>query len=320
MHPFLLEQLAVITEEERSLLAGRSEIDRRLYYGHEGSPKVEAALLLEQGKLITLRAHTRFVHFPAHTHDYVEMVYMCQGQTRHRINGNEIRLEEGELLILGQGATQEIAAAGERDIAVNFIILPQFFETALQLLHEQAHQVRTFLTDCLQDENGGTGYLHFKVTDILPIQNLIENLIWTLVNHQPNKRSVNQLTMALLFLQLANHTDTLQTDSLPAEQQLILPVHRYIEEHYTDGELRQIARELHYDPCWLSREIKRQTGKTFTELLQDKRLSQAAFLLKTTGMKVMEVSESIGYANPSYFHRLFYKQYGMSPHKYRQCK
>ncbi len=31
--------------------------------------------------------------------------------------------------------------------------------------------------------------------------------------------------------------------------------------------------ELHYDTCWLSREIKRHTGKTCTDLVQDKRLS-----------------------------------------------
>ncbi len=31
----------------------------------------------EDGKLIQIRTHTRFVHFPVHNHNFVEVVYMC---------------------------------------------------------------------------------------------------------------------------------------------------------------------------------------------------------------------------------------------------
>lgn len=319
MNSLLLEQLSKITEEEKEILSGRNEINRSMYMT-DNSTKVDSSLLLEQGKLITLRPHTRFIHFPKHTHNYIEMVYMCSGQTKHFVNDNEILLQAGELLILSPGATQEILAANKEDIAVNFIVLPQFFDTTIQLMGEESNPIRNFLTDCFKGENNGTGYLHFRVAEILPIQNLIENLIWTLVNPQTNKRSINQFTMGLLFLQLINHTELLHTNSLFTEQQLMLKVFRYIEEHYNDGQLRNIANELHYDECWLSREIKRQSGKTFTQLMQDKRLNQAIFLLKTTSMKVSEISERVGYENFSYFHRIFQKKYGISPHKYRKCK
>lgn len=185
------------------------------------------------------------------------------------------------------------------------------------MIGEEENPIRNFLVSCLCAQKEGIGYLHFKVADILPIQNLLENLIWTLVNHQANKRSINQLTMGLLFLQLVNHTEALRVEPDYAGKQLILRILRYTEEHYRDGELREIANELHYDPCWLSREIKRQTGKNFTELIQDKRMNQAIFLLKTTDMKVSEISESVGYENFSYFHRVFKSRFGVSPHKYR---
>ena len=74
--------------------------------------------------------------------------------------------------------------------------------------------------------------LHFEVSDILPIQNLIENLIWTLVQHQPNSRSMNQLTMGLLFLHLADYTDKLKSVPIFEKQQLMLQVLRFIEENY----------------------------------------------------------------------------------------
>lgn len=319
MNSLLLNELKKTTSEEQELLSGRSGIDRSIYM-QDNSAEVDKALLLEKGKLITLRPHTRFTYFPKHTHNYVEMVYMCQGKTTHIINGSEVNLNAGELLILSQNATQEIQPAGEDDIAVNFIIWPQFFDTAISMIGETENPIHDFLVGCLRGNRAGTGYLHFEVADILPIQNLIENLIWTLVNHQANKRSINQLTMGLLFLQLVNHTEILRTDPNFSEQQLILRILRYIEEHYHDGELQDIARELHYDACWLSREIKKQSGKTFTELMQNKRMNQAAFLLRTTSMKVIDIGESVGYENLSYFHRIFHKRYGMSPHKYRQCR
>lgn len=83
------------------------------------------------------------------------------------------------------------------------------------------------------------------------------------------------------------------------------------------GSLSELAQMLHYDLSWLSREIKRKTGKTFTRLVQEKRLAQAAFLLKNTAWNVAEISVAVGYENVSYFHRIFFDAYGKSPKHYR---
>lgn len=317
MNADLLRELARISPEEQELLSGRSGIDRNIYM-RDDSAEIDHALLLEKGKLITIRPHTRFAHFPQHTHNFVEMVYMCRGKTTHIVNGTEIVLNAGELLLLGQSAIQEILPAGEQDVAVNFIIAPQFFDTTIHMLSGES-PIRDFLLDCLRGQ-GGSAYLHFATADLLPIQNLVENLIWTLLHHQPNKRSINQFTMALLFLQLVNHTETMRTDPRFAEQQLLLQVYRYVEEHYRDGRLSDLADELHYNPAWLSRAIKKQSGKNFTDLMQDKRLTQAAYLLETTRLKVLEIGESVGYENLSYFHRAFLSRYGCTPRQYRACK
>ena len=65
---------------------------------------IESEKLLEAGQLITVRPHTRFVHFPEHTHNFVEVIYMCQGETVHVVDGKEIVLKKGELLFLNQHA------------------------------------------------------------------------------------------------------------------------------------------------------------------------------------------------------------------------
>ncbi len=315
----LYEELKKITSEEEKLLRGKPEVDRELYTSEETGGEirmVEARRLLDSGKLIEVRKHTRFVHFPKHTHDYVEMIYMCSGSTRQRINGHDVTLAAGELLLLNQQAEQEIFPAGMDDVAVNFIILPEFFDQVLRMMTDEPNALREFVVNCLRSDAGGAGYMHFKVADVLPVQNLVENLIWTLHNRQPNKRSTNQITMGLLFLQLMNHMDRMETDAV-GEQQLVLSVLRYVEEHYRDGELSELAQILHYDLSWLSREIRRQTGRTYTELLQEKRLNQAAYLLTHTSMSVLDVGLAVGYENQSYFHRIFQKQYQTTPRKYR---
>ena len=316
MNESLLEKLSPVTEEEKRILAGERQIDRSLYM--DGSRDVISGdKLLPSGRVITIRPHTRFTAFPEHTHDYVEMVYMCAGETRHIVNGTELVLREGELLMLGQHARQSIAPAGVGDVAVNFIVRPAFFSGTLPFLGEEETPLRRFVVSCLTGENEA-GYLLFHVSDILPIQNLIENLLYTLTEQIPNRRGILQSTMGLLFAQLLNHTDALCFET--QEQNALLSVLRYIEEHYADGSLTEIAAHLHYELPSLSRLIRRGTGKNYTELLQEKRLSQAAWLLRNTERKVDEISLSVGYENISYFHRLFAARFGQSPKRYRDCK
>lgn len=317
MRPEILNRLKKITPEEQAILDGRTDVDASLY-NLKSSMIVDCEKLLEHGRLIELRPHTRFLHFPKHTHNYVEVVYMCSGQTVHLINNSRVELKTGELLFLSQNAAQEILPASENDIAVNFIILPEFFDRSLDMIGAENNLVRTFLTDCLRNGTGQISYLHFKVADVLPIQNLVENLIWMLLHRQPNKRSMNQTTMGLLFLHLINFTDKVEIGRDHLEQEITFTVLSYIEEHYRDGELSSLAADLNYDLYRLSRLIKNTTGKTYTRLLQEKRLNQAGWLLRTTTLSITDIGLDVGYNNFSYFYKIFREKYGCSPKEYRK--
>lgn len=317
-------ELKKITAEEERILSGSAEIEKDIYMLQDSGIGeryiIDAKKLLDEGKLIQVRPHTRFVHFPKHSHNYVEMIYMCSGSTHHIIDGEDIWIREGEMLFLNQKSQQEIYPAAEDDIAVNFIILPEFFDYVLKMMGEEKNMLRDFVIGCLKGENEDAGYMHFKVAGILPIQNLLENLIWSIWNRQPNRRSINQATMGLLFLHLMNHMEQMETNTDNYSRRLIIDVYSYIEENYRDGELTKLAELLNYDMYWLSREIKKRTGRSYTELVQEKRLSQAAYLLQNTAMSVMDIGMAVGYNNTSYFHRIFQKQYHMTPRKYRISK
>lgn len=313
----LLNHLKEISEEEKLLLSGEKNVQKNLYT-NEPDFIVDSRKMLTLGKLIDIRPHTRFVHFPAHKHNYIEMIYMCSGATTHIINGSAtLTLNTGEILLLNPNTVHEILPAGIEDIAVNFIILPEFFDRVLVMLEEE-NVLRDFLIGTLKPDKNVTEYLHFQSIDILPIRNLVENLIWSLLNSQPNRRNINQATMGLLFLHLLNHTDRINmNDSSQYGQHLVFTVLKYIETNYRTAKLEEISCQLHMPAYAVSKTVKKYSGHTFKQLLQIKRLNQAAFLLSTTALPVEDIIALAGYDNTSYFHRIFKDYYHMTPCAYR---
>lgn len=314
----LLTRLSEVTQEEQELLQGGGL--KRARYAADQRFVVDSGRMLQRGKLIALRPHTRFVDFPAHRHNYVEMIYMCQGKTTHRIDGGAaLQLQAGELLLLGCQTEHAIGRAGERDIAVNFLVLPQFFDETLSLIGS-GNVLGQFLLGALQKCQVGPGYLHFKVADLLPVQNILENMIWSLVEGLPNSRQINQVSMGLLFLHLLNHTERLEADQGTKTHGLLMEILREVEEHYATASLTTVAKKHHVSVAYLSKLVHRQTGKTYKEVLQEKRIAKAAQLLRSSAQPVTEVIDAVGYANTSFFYKRFKETYGVSPSAYRRAK
>lgn len=312
MREELMRELRKITPEEEKLLAG-GRVERTLYTSSRDFT-VDSEKLLAKGKLITVRPHTRFAEFPRHAHNYIEIMYMCSGQTAHTIDGERpLTLRAGELLFLNQHVSHAVRRAEENDIGVNFIVLPQFFDYALELIGT-CNVVGKFLVGGLRQSGGDMGCLHFRVADVPIVQNLVENLAWSIVYPQPNARKINQITMGLLLLQLLNYTQELET---PGGSQ-VLTVLREIEENYRTVDLTWLAKELHVSLPYLSSAVHEATGRTFKELLLEKRLTKAASLLLETRLPVQDVISAVGYENTSYFYRVFRERFGCSPRDYRR--
>lgn len=314
----ILEKLKTITTEEKEIIEGNKNVQKSIYSSDKDFI-IDSQKMLQKGKLIDVRAHTRFIHFPKHGHNYVEIIYMCSGSTTHIINDtDQVRLEEGELLFLNQNVTQEILPASENDIAVNFMILPQFFERACKMMESQ-NILQDFIIGTLQKVSAPVNYLHFQTKGILPIQNLIENMIWSLIFEKDRQNEINQTAMGLLFLYLTEYIDCFkEKDAGGQEQTMMFQVVRYVEKHYPSASLEEIAAMLHLPSYYVSKVIKKNSGTTFTRMLQKKRLSRAVYLLAYTEKAIEEIITAVGYENSSYFHRIFRNTYGMTPKMYRE--
>ncbi|HZG56189.1 response regulator transcription factor [Paenibacillus sp.] len=103
-----------------------------------------------------------------------------------------------------------------------------------------------------------------------------------------------------------------------AEGSAIAKALQYIDERYAeDISLYSLAEHLYLNYSYLSRLIKKETGKNFRELLWEKRIEVAKRKLKTTSMKSYEVAYAVGFKDPAHFSQLFKRMVGVSPHDYK---
>lgn len=315
MNQQLLRRLSELTEEEKRLQAGLP-LEREGYT--QGSSFIfSSQKLLPPSRMITIRPHTRFAAFPAHSHDYVEILYMLRGQTVHELPGRgPLTLSAGELLMMNCQATHAIRLCGEEDVGVNFIVQPAFFDEALAAVGP-SNALGRFLMDALKRGESTVPYLHFRVAQVKAIQSLLESILFSMLDERPAGQRMLKTAMTLLMMNLLEHTGQL---SLPETggNALVVAALEEIRQNYATISLKDFAAAHHVSAAYLSQTVRRATGESCTRLIQCQRMARAKRLLRETDLSVGDVCAAVGYANTGHFYHLFQQDTGMSPREYRE--
>ncbi len=82
--------------------------------------------------------------------------------------------------------------------------------------------------------------------------------------------------------------------------------------------LSSLANVLNVSGGYLSTIFKKETGKTVTEYIRDRRIKQAAYLLCTTQLQIQTIAQHCGIMDVQYFSKIFKKQTGKTPKEYRE--
>lgn len=118
---------------------------------------------------------------------------------------------------------------------------------------------------------------------------------------------------------LQNYEDTIEPacgDS--AMNGRMTEIENYMRQNYRTATLADTARHFYISPAYLSTLVKKQTGYTFSTIMQQIRMEHAARLLSETTMKIAMVCEHTGYQDTTQFIRTFKKYYGTTPCRYRK--
>ncbi len=99
---------------------------------------------------------------------------------------------------------------------------------------------------------------------------------------------------------------------------LLAQVFRFVEEHYkSDCSLSALAQQTGYHSVYLSRFFRQCTGLTYTDYVTRSRINEAAYLLKNTHEKMIDIAFSCGFNSLRSFNRSFKAVMTQSPTDYR---
>lgn len=102
--------------------------------------------------------------------------------------------------------------------------------------------------------------------------------------------------------------------------QNVYNIMQYIRDHFQETELtiNDIARHMYLTTTHICMVFKNKTGKTINQYITEVRIEKAKELLKEGNMKLLEISNRVGYLSPNHFAKIFRKNTGLNPSDFRE--
>lgn len=282
---------------------------------------INADKLLRDGEMLAIHRHDRFVAFDWHKHDYIEMIYVYAGTLTHKIEDKELELHPGDMLLLDLNVSHAILPALENDIAINILMKREFFDWLFMSQLAQNDVISDFIVKTLYDNKVVKQYLYFKTGDNEIIKDLIFKILGEYFDPRIGKDVVIRSYMVILFTELLRDYRQFFSQQIvhKIDKSIQEEVLTYIQGHYKTTSLVEIAAHFNFNTDYMGKLIKQLTGNSFTALVKEKKLNEAAYLLRHSQLSVVEILNDVGYSNSSYFYKQFKAVYEVTPDEYRKA-
>ena len=237
--------------------------------------------------------------YPRHQHTNYELILVDRGPYRCELNGVDLTLAKGQVLVIKPGDWhQDHLRQGQRHFVLHFRI-PDLQSVglfrsdtapALQIARGDHDRDALFMRELRRETELDAAYAP-AIQD-----SLLEALFWRVVRDLPSKglsETVRRLP----------HREALR-------EQITTVLHGHLKGNPT---VRTIASEVRMSPRHLTNLCRRHFGESPARLLLKLKLRHAEDLLRFRGMRVKEVSEQLGFANPFHFSRVFRRFQGRAP-------
>lgn len=214
-------------------------------------------------------------------------------------------------LVAHQGS--EVKQGGD-DYIISFIAPAGAIQCALS--------IRDMLQDMLPDQ----ATLRFGIHAGEPMSNNQQEVLFgdtiQLAGILSGLSGRHQLAISSAVRELAARDRVIMDDTIrkltSTDEQFIQQLYQVLENTYTDPEINieEYGQRMAMSHSQLYRKTVALTGLTPNHLLKEYRLHKARQLMRRGTATIAQVTYDTGFASPSYFTKVFKKEYGLLPNHY----
>lgn len=253
------------------------------------------------------------IHEPFHRQDFFffNYAYANQYATQSEESGTITTIHEGECYI-GQPYTGYALRSTEADdVTIIGVLIKRnvFIRDYLQTLAADSSMFRFFLEP--QKDRFSSAFIHMNLGKDSPVRTLLEMMVVEYANKKEDTQAILKPMVLTMFMMLARRYR--MTKPRREAASLSEKILQYMSDHADAISLKKIAGHFAYHPNYISALIRKETGRTFSEILLEMRMERARLLLSNTDLSVEEIAYMLGYSNQSNFYKAFRTVYGKSP-------
>ena len=255
-----------------------------------------------------------------HRHHCFELIYLYEGQAVNYFSDHSIRLKAGDVLLLNPSISHSFCTTGIDDVAFNVQITKEAFDQSFLTMLSDNDLFLQFFMDTLYQVNLFSDYLYFpfqETDDIKPVFTVMAEEFFSQASG--SEKMVSALLSAVLVRLARNyHEQAGLSRQKDGHAQKMLSILSYLNQHCAEVTLPDAASRFGYSEKYLSRMIKKATGKTFQEIVTNTRLGRAQEMLLNSGLPIDQIAQEIGYSAPTAFYQAFKKRYLQTPSEFRK--
>lgn len=260
--------------------------------------------------------------FPAHFHNYIEILYALSGQFQVYLNGIYHEFETGDIILINSKEVHQIDALspdGGRYIVIRF--LPDLIYNGMSQNHFEFKYVLPFITE-------NAGYEKVISKEALADSNIPPLFLQIIQEaNQKNygyelaiKNNISQIFLWILRYWHANEQNPVSISQADQQLQMQLsPALKYMMANYEKPiAATEMAALCNLSYSYFSRSFNRLMNMKFSDYLNYIRIKEAEKLLVSTPLSVTEVAITVGFTTTSYFIKLFKMYKHISPKQYQK--
>lgn len=266
---------------------------------------------------LAYQRHSRFTVHRFHMHNFVEFMFMYEGECLNITDTGEVTIGDGEFCVITPGAFHVPVVKGENKL-VNFCVSMEFMNEFLMNVKDSS-ALTVYLNSLKNDSL--PKYLRVKSGGDREIFECAERLMIAFMEDKWGGSEFSQkcLFNELLLRLIKNRGNDVEAspDSFFANN-IESRVFGIIMNSYRTLTLEELSGQLNYSKSYICRIVRQRTGDTFSSVINRLRVRDACHLIKTTDRPIAEIACECGFNGVEYFNRVFRDFCGVSPREFRR--